>query len=74
MDGNGGQDLIEQAKKEADNLLRDLRTEKGMEEKAKREKEEKEKKENKIEGNQSENEEKNVEENNEDGEKITENE
>ena len=49
MDGNGGQDLIEQAKKEADNLLRDLRTEKGMEEKAKREKEEKEKRDNKNE-------------------------
>ena len=72
MDGNGGQDLIEQAKKEADNLLRDLRTEKGMEEKAKREKEEKEKKEKK-EGNQNENDDKINEEDNDDGEYINEN-
>ena len=67
MDGNGGQDLIEQAKKEADNLLRDLRTEKGMEEKAKREKEEKEKRDNK-------NEEKNENENNDLEENKNENE
>lgn len=64
MDGNGGQDLIEQAKKEADNLLRDLRTEKGMEEKAKREKEEKEKRDNKNEEkNENENEKNDLEEN-----------
>jgi hypothetical protein len=67
LDGNGGQDLIEQAKKEADNLLRDLRTEKGMEEKAKREKEEKEKRDNK-------NEEKNENENNDLEENKNENE
>jgi len=64
LDGNGGQDLIEQAKKEADNLLRDLRTEKGMEEKAKREKEEKEKRDNKNEEkNENENEKNDLEEN-----------
>ena len=64
MDGNGEQDLIEQAKKEADNLLRDLRTEKGMEEKAKREKEEKEKRDNKNEEkNENENEKNDLEEN-----------
>ena len=64
MDGNGGRDLIEQAKKEADNLLRDLRTEKGMEEKAKREKEEKEKRDNKNEEkNENENEKNDLEEN-----------
>ena len=64
MDGNGGQDLIEQAKKEADNLLRDLRTQKGMEEKAKREKEKKEKRDNKNEEkNENENEKNDLEEN-----------
>ena len=67
MDENGRKDLIEQAKKEADNLLRDLRTEKGMEEKAKREKEEKEKRDNK-------NEEKNENENNDLEENKNENE
>ena len=62
MDGNGGQDLIEQAKKEADNLLRDLRTEKGIEEKTKRENEKNEGKKN--ENNENEEEEEEEEESN----------
>ena len=56
------QDLIEQAKKEADNLLRDLRTEKGIEEKTKRENEKNEGKKN--ENNENEEEEEEEEESN----------